>query len=87
MKKITTYITYLILAAVVMLTGCEETPSRYYNISVDPQVSCSFDRHIFEVKYQLMGDSMTGDEHLAIASTKADWVVDIDNSKKGVFAI
>ncbi len=87
MKKITTYITYLILAAVVMLTGCEETPSRYYNISVDPQVSCSFDRHIFEVKYQLMGDSMTGDEHLAIASTQADWVVDIDNSKKGVFAI
>ena len=87
MKKITTYITYIILSAVVMLTGCEQTPSRYYNISIDQHVSCAFDHHICQIKYQLMGDSLTGDDHIATASTTADWIINIDNSKAGVLAI
>ena len=76
-----------IITTIAMMTGCRQEPSSYYNISIDQQVSCSFDRHIVEVEYKLMGNEMNGSEHIAIASTSADWIIDIDNSKTGVFAI
>ena len=67
------------LVALTLLSSCDNTnQSTLYTIQVDKNFGCTYDPQTAEIKYQLMGAPTT-----VSATTKADWILNIDTSNEG----
>ena len=72
-----------ILIALTTLVGCDKETGKIFNINVEKQHSCSFDRQTVEIQYRLMGIT-DNDAYPKVSATASDsWVIDIDSSEQG----
>ena len=78
----------LLLSLVAPLIGCEPLPSNYVTVVVDSSVTCTYDAHTFDLRYNIK-PSIDGTMETIGRYTTADdsWVESVDCTEEGILHI
>ena len=78
----------LLLSLVALLMGCEPLPSNYVTVVVDSSVTCTYDAHTFDLRYNIK-PSIDGTMETIGRYTTADdsWVESVDCTEEGILHI
>ena len=78
----------LLFSLIALLTGCEPLPSNYVTIEVDSSVTCTYDAHTFDLRYNIKPSIDGTMEALGRYTTAEDsWVESVDCTDEGVLHI
>lgn len=78
----------LLLSLVALLMGCEPLPSNYVTVVADSSVTCTYDAHTFDLRYNIK-PSIDGTMETIGRYTTADdsWVESVDCTEEGILHI
>lgn len=78
----------LLLSLVAPLIGCEPLPSNYVTVVADSSVTCTYDAHTFDLRYNIK-PSIDGTMETIGRYTTADdsWVESVDCTEEGILHI
>uniref|UniRef100_UPI0040576A45 clostripain-related cysteine peptidase n=1 Tax=Alistipes sp. TaxID=1872444 RepID=UPI0040576A45 len=81
------HIAIIATAIVALLASSCDRDNDLYNIAVEKQISCSFDRQVIKIEYSLAGTTPEGEAYSVTATASDDWVTSIDYPRPGVIAV
>mgnify|MGYP003439388857 FL=1 len=78
----------LLFSLVALLMGCEPLPSNYVTVVVDSSVTCTYDAHTFDLRYNIKPSLDGTMETIGRYTTAEDsWVESVDCTEEGVLHI
>lgn len=78
----------LLFSLVTLLTGCEPLPANYVKIDVNKSVTCNYEAHIYDLKYNILpAADGTTDVYGLYAVCDDGWVEDVNCIDPGVMHI
>lgn len=80
-------ITLSVAICALLLTSCKRDEGPIYNITVEHQISCSFDRQTIEIPFKLTGIKDGAQYPTVTANADSKWILSTDCSKRGILSV